>query len=133
MLPFCVAPIEPLLVNEPLAFRVKTVPAALLELGAIVAPAATVKSPCTAIVTFAVESALETAAAVLALTVMESGSKNQLPTLPIAAVTLITALAAISKTPTELVSIKPPLPPNAPPIALSVPATDVFTFDQILI
>ena len=152
ILPFSVAVIEPLLVIVPVAFKVKVVPAEvpdeLLEallavllavpLGVfaapeIDAPAATVRSPLTSIVTFEVAKAPDIADAVLASMVIFSGSKSHMPALPSLAETLTITDLAISKIPFELVSIMPPLPPKDPPWALKVPATRVFTDDQRLI
>ena len=152
ILPFSVAVIEPLLVIVPVAFKVKVVPAEvpdeLLEallavllavpLGVfaapeIDAPAATVRSPLTSIVTFEVAKAPDIADAVLASMVIFSGSKSHMPALPSLAETLTITDLAISKIPLELVSIMPPLPPKDPPWALKVPATRVFTDDQMLI
>ena len=152
ILPFSVAVIEPLLVIVPVAFKVKVVPAEvpdeLLEallavllavpLGVfaapeIDAPAATVRSPLTSIVTFEVAKAPDIADAVLASMVIFSGSKSHMPALPSLAETLTITDLAISKIPLELVSIMPPLPPKDPPWALKVPATRVFTDDQRLI
>ena len=115
----------------PVAFRVKVVAAPFV--GAIDAPAATVKSPLTSMVTFDVANALEMALAVEALMVIPSGSKSQLPALPNLAVTSTTVDLRISRIPDELVSTKPPLPPKAPPWALKVPATTVLMLDQMLI
>ena len=152
ILPFSVAVIDPLLVIVPVAFKVKVVPvevpeellielldvplAALFAVFAapeIDAPAATVRSPLTSIVTFEVAKAPDMADAVLASIVIFSGSKSHMPALPSLAETLTITDLAISKIPFELVSIMPPLPPKDPPWALKVPATRVFTDDQMLI
>ena len=152
ILPFSVAVIDPLLVIVPVAFKVKVVPedpltellavllAVLLEEPLAVfaapeidAPAATVRSPLTSIVTFEVAKAPDMADAVLASMVIFSGSKSHIPALPSLAETLTITDLAISKIPFELVSIMPPLPPKDPPWALKVPATRVFTDDQMLI
>ena len=152
ILPFSVAVIDPLLVIVPVAFKVKVVPedpltelleallAVLLAVPLAVfaapeidAPAATVRSPLTSIVTFEVAKAPDIADAVLASMVIFSGSKSHIPALPSLAETLTITDLAISKIPFELVSIMPPLPPKDPPWALKVPATRVFTDDQMLI
>ena len=156
ILPFSVAVIDPLLVIVPVAFKVKVVPvevpeelliepveellAVLLAVPLAVfaapeidAPAATVRSPLTSIVTFEVAKAPDIADAVLASIVIFSGSKSHMPALPSLAETLTITDLAISKIPFELVSIMPPLPPKDPPWALKVPATRVFTDDQMLI
>ena len=160
ILPFSVAVIDPLLVIVPVAFKVKVVPVELLielvedlleallavPLAVLLAvllavfaapemdaPAATVRSPLTSIVTFEVAKAPDMADAVLASIVIFSGSKSHMPALPSLAETLTITDLAISKIPFELVSIKPPLPPKDPPWALKVPATRVFTDDQMLI
>ena len=152
ILPFSVAVIDPLLVIVPVAFKVKVVPEdplteLLIELVEEVpeellavfaapemdAPAATVRSPLTSIVTFEVAKAPDMADAVLASMVIFSGSKSHMPAFPSLAETLTITDLAISKIPFELVSIMPPLPPKDPPWALKVPATRVFTDDQMLI
>ena len=156
ILPFSVAVIDPLLVIVPVAFKVKVVPedpltellealltvllAVLLAVPLAVfaapeidAPAATVRSPLTSIVTFEVAKAPDIADAVLASMVIFSGSKSHMPAFPSLAETLTITDLAISKIPFELVSIMPPLPPKDPPWALKVPATRVFTDDQMLI
>ena len=129
-LPLSLVLMVPLLVIVPVAFKVRVVAAPLV--GAIDAPAATVKSPLTSMVTFEVAKALEIALAVEALMVIPSGSKSQLPALPSLAVTSTTVDLRISKIPDELVSTKPPLPPKDPPWALKVPATMVLMDDQML-
>ena len=67
--------IVPLFVMVPVAFSVKVVAAPLT--GAMAAPAATVKSPLTSMVTFEVAKAEEMADAVEALMVISSGSRSQ--------------------------------------------------------
>ena len=101
-LPVSLVLIVPLLVMVPVAFRVKVVAAPLV--GAMVAPAATVRSPLTSIVTFDVAKADEIAVAVEALMVIDSGSRSQEPALPSLAVTSTTVDLRISSTPEELVS-----------------------------
>ncbi|CAM3795092.1 hypothetical protein POBR111598_10075 [Polynucleobacter brandtiae] len=69
------------------------------------------------------------------------GSKSHKPDLPLVFVALGVADALVSTEtflprttlPLELVSIKPPLPPSAPPTALSIPLTVVLISDQITI
>ena len=130
--------ITPLLVTEPVAFKVKVVPLAL-ELDptaaakSIVVPAAIVKSPDTTIVTLAVARALVTALAIAPSIVNDSGSSNHCPAFPNRALTFTEAVCPIFKMPIELVSTFPPLPPNLPPWALMTPATFVWRNDQILI
>ena len=130
-LPLSLVLMVPLFVMVPVALRVKVVAAPFV--GAIDAPAATVRSPLTSMVTFDVAKALEIAVAVEALMVIPSGSKSQFPALPSFAVTSTTVDLRISRTPDELVSTKPPLPPKDPPWALKVPATMVLMLDQMLI
>ena len=101
-LPVSLVLMVPLLVMVPVAFKVKVVAAPLV--GAMAAPAATVRSPLTSIVTFEVASALEIAVAVEALMVIDSGSRSQDPALPSLAVTSTTVDLRMSKTPDELVS-----------------------------
>ena len=117
---------DPLLVSAPDAFSVSTelfealvvdVLEALTVAVLITALLATVKSPCTATVTFAVANAADNALAVLASIVKPSGSNNQLPVLPIGADALATVVEATESVPRELVSIVPPFPPSFPPIA----------------
>jgi len=97
------------------------------------APAATVKSPCTATVTLALTSAADKAVAVLASIVSPSGSRSQLPFRPMGAEALTKIDGDIVSLPCELVSMLPPLPPSFPPVALNVPATVVCWLDQTLI
>ena len=130
-LPSSLVMMLPLLVIAPVALSVKVVAAPLL--GAITASAAKVKSPFTSIVTFETAKAAEIASAVEAPITMSSGSSNQVPMRPRAAVTSTMVVRRISSTNVALVSIKPPLPPALPPWALKVPATVVFRLDQMLI
>ena len=74
-LPLALVLMVPLFVMVPVAFSVKVVAAPLT--GAIAAPAATVKSPLTSMVTLDVAKAEEMALAVEALMVISSGSSNQ--------------------------------------------------------
>ena len=101
-LPVSLVLMVPLLVMVPVALRVKVVAAPLV--GAMAAPAATVKSPLTSMVTLEVESAAEIAVAVELVMVKPSGSKSQWPALPNLAVTSTTVDLRISRTPDELVS-----------------------------
>lgn len=119
--------IVPALVMVPVAFSVR------LALPVMAAPLATVRLPLTSMVTLEVAKAEEIALAVELSMTISSGSKSQCPALPSLAVTSTTADLRISKTPDELVSTKPPLPPKDPPWALKVPATMVLTLDQMLI
>lgn len=129
-LPESLVLIVPLLVIVPVAFNVSVVAAPLV--GAIAALEEIVKSPLTSMVTFEVAKAADTADAVEASITMFSGSKSQEPALPNLAETSTIVDLRISKTPEELVSTNPPLPPNDPPSALKVPATVVLTDDQTL-
>ena len=131
-LPVLLVLIVPLFVMVPVAFKVRVV-AAPVGAALMAAPAATVRSPLTSMVTLELESAAEIAVAVELVMVKLSGSKSQEPALPSLAVTSTTVDLAISKMPDELVSTKPPLPPKDPPWALKVPATMVLTADQMLI
>ena len=90
------------MVIVPVAFKVKVVAAPLV--GAIAAPAATVKSPLTSMVTFDVAKAAEMALAVELVMVISSGSSNQCPALPSFAVTSTMVDLAISRMPDEEVS-----------------------------
>ena len=97
------AEILPLLVSVPVALRVSVVDE--LPGATIAAPAATVRLPVTATVTFALASAFEIAVAVSALKVISVGSSIQNPTRPAGAATLIKADAATFNAATELVSM----------------------------
>jgi hypothetical protein len=121
----------PLFVIVSVASKVKVVPDE--EELEIDTPSAMVRLPDTATVTLALPSAEEMAFAKLASTTRFSGSSIQLPARPAGAATLTFAVCKIDSTPTELVSIEPPLPPKRPPVAINVPATVVCRVDQILI
>ena len=94
--------IMPLLVMVPVAFNVRVVAAPLV--GAIAAPAATVRSPLTSMVTLEVAKADEIALAVELVMTKSSGSRSQWPALPSLAVTSTTVDLRISRMPEELVS-----------------------------
>lgn len=131
-LELCPSANEPLLVIEPDALRVSVeLVAALSTLTA--APEATVKSPSTATVTFALVKADDNAVAIEESMVSPSGSSNQLPFLPAGADALTVVVGATTSLRRELVSTVPPLPPSAPPVALKLPATLVCSLDQTLI
>ena len=102
-LPVLLVLMAPLLVMVPVAFKVKVV-AAPVGAAVIAAPAATVRSPLTSMVTFEVARAEEIAVAVEALIVIDSGSRSQDPAVPSLAVTSTTVDLRMSKTPDELVS-----------------------------
>ena len=85
----------------------------------------------TAIVTLLLASTAEMRFAVVASIVRSIGSKSQVPALPLVALVLMLAVGARLTIPLELVSIKPPLPDKEPPIDLRMPATVVFTSDQM--
>ena len=101
-LPVSLVLMVPLFVMVPVAFNVRVVAAPLV--GAMAAPAATVKSPFTSMVTFDVASAEDIAAAVELVMVISSGSKSQCPALPSLAVTSTMVDFAISRMPDEEVS-----------------------------
>ena len=101
-LPVLLVLIVPLLVIVPVAFKVKVVAAPFV--GAMAAPAATVRLPLTSIVTLDVAKAEEIAVAVELVMVKLSGSKSQEPALPNLAVTSTTVDLRMSSKPVELVS-----------------------------
>ena len=89
--------------------------------------------PFTAILTLLLASASEMTLAADASMMRSIGSKNHKPERPFAALVSTTIFGATFTVPLELVSTNPPLPLIAPPFAFSVPATVVFTCDQIAI
>ena len=92
----------PLLVIVPVAFKVSV--ELVFGNAAIVASAATLKLPTTAIVTFAVDSALDIALAVELVMTMSSGSNSQCPVRPLRADTSTKIARPKSNRPAELVS-----------------------------
>ena len=92
----------PLLVIVPVAFKVKV--ELVFGNAAIVASAATLKLPTTAIVTFAVDKAFEIALAVELVITISSGSKSQCPVCPLRADTSTKIARPKSNLPAELVS-----------------------------
>jgi len=87
----------------------------------------------TAIVTLLLARIWESRFAVDASIAKSTGSRSQVPALPVAllALVLICAVGARLTCPLELVSINPPLPVSAPPMDLRMPATVVCTWDQM--
>jgi hypothetical protein len=85
----------------------------------------------TSIVTLLFARTADIRFAVVASIVRSIGSRSQVPALPLVALVLMLAVGARLTAPLELVSIKPPLPDKDPPIDLRMPATVVFTSDQI--
>ena len=85
------------------------------------------------IITFVEFNARVTTFAVLVSITIADVFTIQFPTMPIGADVSTRKVSAITTAPADPVVIVPPLPPNCPPLALSIPAIVVEMVDHILI